>query len=35
MVVNYKNTSDYRKFVEESVEAERKVLSDLGLAKTN
>jgi tripartite-type tricarboxylate transporter receptor subunit TctC len=35
MVVNYKNTEDYRKFVEESVEAEKKVLSDLGLAKTN
>jgi tripartite-type tricarboxylate transporter receptor subunit TctC len=35
MVVNYKNTEDYRKFVAETIEAERKVLSDLGLAKTN
>jgi tripartite-type tricarboxylate transporter receptor subunit TctC len=35
MVVNYKSTEDYRKFVAESIEAERKVLSDLGLAKTN
>ena len=35
MVVNYKSTEDYRKFVEEQVESERKVLTDLGLAKTN
>jgi tripartite-type tricarboxylate transporter receptor subunit TctC len=35
MVVNYKNTEDYKKFVAETIEAERKVLSDLGLAKTN
>jgi tripartite-type tricarboxylate transporter receptor subunit TctC len=35
MVVNYKNTEDYRKFVGETVEAEKKVLTDLGLAKTN
>jgi tripartite-type tricarboxylate transporter receptor subunit TctC len=35
MVVNYKNTEEYRKFVAESVETEKKVLSDLGLAKTN
>jgi tripartite-type tricarboxylate transporter receptor subunit TctC len=35
MVVNYKNTEEYRQFVAESVEAEKKVLSDLGLAKTN
>jgi tripartite-type tricarboxylate transporter receptor subunit TctC len=35
MVVNYKNTEDYKKLVAETIEAERKVLSDLGLAKTN
>ncbi len=35
MVVNYKNTEDYRTFVAETVETERKALSDLGLAKTN
>jgi tripartite-type tricarboxylate transporter receptor subunit TctC len=35
MVVNYKNTEDYRAFVPETVETERKALSDLGLAKTN
>jgi tripartite-type tricarboxylate transporter receptor subunit TctC len=35
MVVNYKNTEEYRRFVAESVETEKKVLSDLGLAKTN
>jgi len=35
MVVNYKNTEDYRAFVAETVETERKALSDLGLAKTN
>ena len=35
MVVNYKNTEDYRKLVAETVETERKALSDLGLANTN
>ncbi|HEX8165305.1 MAG TPA: tripartite tricarboxylate transporter substrate binding protein [Beijerinckiaceae bacterium] len=35
MVVNYKDTEDYKKFVAETVEAEKKVLTDLGLAKTN
>jgi tripartite-type tricarboxylate transporter receptor subunit TctC len=35
MVANYKNTEDYRKFVAETVETEQKILSDLGLAKTN
>src|SRR5215207_9353648 len=33
MVVNYKNTEDYRAFVAETVETERKALSDLGLAR--
>ncbi|HEX8665944.1 MAG TPA: tripartite tricarboxylate transporter substrate binding protein [Beijerinckiaceae bacterium] len=35
MVVNYKGTEDYRKFVGETIEQERKVITDLGLAKTN
>jgi tripartite-type tricarboxylate transporter receptor subunit TctC len=34
MVVNYKNTEDYKKFVLESIEAEREVLTRIGLAKT-
>ena len=35
MVVNYKNTDDYKKFVLESIEGEREVIARLGLAKTN
>ncbi|MCP1972632.1 tripartite-type tricarboxylate transporter receptor subunit TctC [Bradyrhizobium elkanii] len=33
MVPNYKNTEDYRKFVGEVTESERKVIDTLGLAK--
>ena len=33
MVVNYKNTEDYRKFVKEVIESEQKVVNDLGLGK--
>lgn len=33
MVVNYKNTEDYRAFVKEQIEAERKVVKTIGLAK--
>ncbi len=33
MVVNYKNTDDYRKFVAEVTDSERKVIDSLGLAK--
>jgi tripartite-type tricarboxylate transporter receptor subunit TctC len=35
MVVNYKSTEDYRKHVVETIESERKIITDLGLAKTN
>jgi tripartite-type tricarboxylate transporter receptor subunit TctC len=35
MVPNYKNTEDYRKFVVEVTESERKVIEKLGLAKKN
>ncbi|WP_407520859.1 Bug family tripartite tricarboxylate transporter substrate binding protein [Methylobacterium oryzisoli] len=35
MVVNYKSTDDYRKHVTETIEAERKIITDLGLARTN
>ncbi|WP_375457748.1 tripartite tricarboxylate transporter substrate binding protein [uncultured Enterovirga sp.] len=35
MVVNYKSTADYRAFVGETIEGERKIITDLGLAKTN
>jgi tripartite-type tricarboxylate transporter receptor subunit TctC len=35
MVVNYKNTEDYKKHVTETIEAERKIITELGLAKTN
>ena len=33
MVANYKNTEDYKKFVAEVTESERKVIDTLGLAK--
>ena len=33
MVVNYKGTEDYRKFVTEVIESERKVVDSLGLSK--
>ncbi|HYN63169.1 MAG TPA: tripartite tricarboxylate transporter substrate-binding protein, partial [Candidatus Limnocylindrales bacterium] len=33
MVANYKNTEDYRKFVLENIETERKVVEMLGLGK--
>lgn len=33
MVPNYKNTEDYKKFVVEVTESERKVIDSLGLAK--
>ncbi|HYI27087.1 MAG TPA: tripartite tricarboxylate transporter substrate-binding protein, partial [Bradyrhizobium sp.] len=33
MVANYKSTEDYRKFVTEQIESERKVIESLGLAK--
>jgi tripartite-type tricarboxylate transporter receptor subunit TctC len=33
MVVNYKNTEDYRKFVTEVIESERAVVNNLGLAR--
>ncbi|MNC87008.1 Tripartite tricarboxylate transporter family receptor [compost metagenome] len=33
MVANYKNTEDYRKFVLENIETERKVVEMLGLKK--
>jgi tripartite-type tricarboxylate transporter receptor subunit TctC len=33
MVANYKSTEDYRKFVTEQIESERKVVESLGLAK--
>ena len=33
MVANYKNTEDYRKFVLENIETERKVVDMLGLSK--
>ena len=33
MVPNYKNTEDYKKFVVEVTESERKVIDKLGLAK--
>jgi tripartite-type tricarboxylate transporter receptor subunit TctC len=33
MVTNYKGTEDYRKFVLENIETERKVVQMLGLAK--
>ena len=33
MVPNYKNTEDYKKFVVEVTESERKVIDTLGLAK--
>ena len=35
MVVNYKSTEEYRKHVGETIEAERKIITDLGLARTN
>jgi tripartite-type tricarboxylate transporter receptor subunit TctC len=35
MVPNYKNTEDYKKFVGEVTESERKVVEKLGLAKKN
>jgi tripartite-type tricarboxylate transporter receptor subunit TctC len=35
MVMNYKNTEDYRKFVLENIETERKVVEMLGLRKAN
>lgn len=35
MVPNYKNTEDYKKFVSEVTESERKVVEKLGLAKKN
>ena len=33
MVPNYKSTEDYKKFVVEVTESERKVIDTLGLAK--
>jgi len=33
MVANYKSTADYRKFVTEQIESERKVVDSLGLGK--
>lgn len=33
MVINYKNSDDYRKFVQEVTDTERKVVESLGLAK--
>ncbi|CKY18255.1 Tripartite tricarboxylate transporter family receptor [Mycobacterium tuberculosis] len=33
MVANYKNTEDYKKFVAEVTDSERKVIDTLGLAK--
>lgn len=33
MVANYKNTEDYKAFVKEQIEAERKVVTTIGLAK--
>ena len=33
MVANYKNTADYRKFVTELIESERKIVESLGLGK--
>jgi hypothetical protein len=33
MVPNYKNTEDYKKFVVEVTDSERKVIDRLGLAK--
>lgn len=35
MVVNYKSTADYQKHVAETIEAERKIITELGLARTN
>ncbi|RYE60000.1 MAG: tripartite tricarboxylate transporter substrate binding protein, partial [Oxalobacteraceae bacterium] len=35
MVVNYKNTDDYVKFVKEVTDSERKVVDALGLGKKN
>jgi tripartite-type tricarboxylate transporter receptor subunit TctC len=35
MVVNYKNTEDYRAFIGESIAAEKEVIERLGLAKGN
>ena len=35
MVVNYKSTADYQKHVVDTIESERKIITDLGLAKTN
>jgi tripartite-type tricarboxylate transporter receptor subunit TctC len=35
MVVNYKNTEDYKKHVAQTIESERKIITELGLAKTN
>lgn len=35
MVVNYKNTADYKAFVAESIDSERKVIQALGLQKKN
>jgi tripartite-type tricarboxylate transporter receptor subunit TctC len=35
MVVNYKSTADYQKHVAETIESERKIITELGLAKTN
>lgn len=35
MVVNYKNTADYQKHVTDTIESERKIITELGLAKTN
>jgi hypothetical protein len=33
MVPNYKSTQDYKRFVTEVIESERKVIDTLGLAK--
>jgi tripartite-type tricarboxylate transporter receptor subunit TctC len=33
MVANYKGTADYRKFVTEVIESERKVVESLGLSR--
>jgi hypothetical protein len=33
MVQNYKSTQDYKRFVTEGIESERKVIDTLGLAK--
>jgi hypothetical protein len=34
MVTNYKNTEDYRKFVLENIETERKVVEMFGLDRS-